>query len=335
MKMESIEGKEAGKYSPLVSIIIPAYRAANYLAEAIDSALCQTYKNIEVIVVNDGSPDDGATREVALRYGDRIRYFEKENGGSSSALNYGISMMRGEWFSWLSHDDLYLPDKVQTQIEFLRGQKDSVERFVLFSGSELIDAKGNVIRAYNPQVEKNKAEKVNAFVNNHWLIADQIKSYAFHGCSCLVHRNVFDEIGKFDESLRLVNDIDLWLRIFVGGYAIRYMPECLVQGRIHAKQVSKEIGFSYHNPEQDRYWKQVYDHLLTLKHDVEWKDFMLSYAITAMQKTRVCEGKMAFNILKSSFPTNKLKYMLLQCVCLVNGQLRDVAKRFYVKFLLK
>ena len=69
----------------LVSIVIPVYNGANYLSEAIDSALAQTYKNIEIIVVNDGSKDDGATEKVALSYGDKIRYFHKENGGVSSA----------------------------------------------------------------------------------------------------------------------------------------------------------------------------------------------------------------------------------------------------------
>ena len=78
---------------PLVSIIIPVYNGANYLAEAIDSALAQTYNNVEVIVVNDGSNDNGATERVALSYGDKIKYFAKENGGVSSALKYGIEKM--------------------------------------------------------------------------------------------------------------------------------------------------------------------------------------------------------------------------------------------------
>ena len=108
-------------YEPLVSIVIPAYNASNYLAEAIESALAQTYRNIEIIVVNDGSRDDGATERVALSYGDRIRYFKKENGGSSSALNMGIANMTGEWFSWLSHDDLYEPDKLEKQIRYMNG----------------------------------------------------------------------------------------------------------------------------------------------------------------------------------------------------------------------
>ena len=95
---------------PLVSIIIPVYNGEKYMREAIDSALNQTYKNIEVIVVNDGSKDN--TDEIALSYGDKIRYFKKENGGVSTALNLGIKEMKGEYFCWLSHDDVYEYNKV-------------------------------------------------------------------------------------------------------------------------------------------------------------------------------------------------------------------------------
>ena len=102
--------------NPLVSIIIPVYNGSNYLSQAIDSALAQTYKNIEIIVVNDGSKDDGATEKIALSYGDKIRYYAKENGGVSSALNYGIEKMKGEYFSWLSHDDKYTPSKIEDQM---------------------------------------------------------------------------------------------------------------------------------------------------------------------------------------------------------------------------
>ena len=75
------------------------------MIEAIDSALSQIYKNIEVIVVNDGSKDNA--EEIALSYGDKIRYLKKENGGGLSALNFGIWEMKGEYFSWLSHDNKY------------------------------------------------------------------------------------------------------------------------------------------------------------------------------------------------------------------------------------
>ena len=109
---------------PLVSIVIPVYNGANYMKEAIDSALNQTYPNCEVIVVNDGSNDNGATEKIALSYGDRIRYIKKENGGVATAVNRGIKEMKGEYFSWLSHDDYYYPQKIEKQIEAIEKSGD-------------------------------------------------------------------------------------------------------------------------------------------------------------------------------------------------------------------
>jgi len=105
--------------NPKVSIVIPVYNGSNYLHEAIDSALAQTYKNVEIIVVNDGSTDDGKTEAIAKSYGDKIRYYYKKNGGVSSALNLGISNMSGDYFAWLSHDDIYLPQNVEFQLRAL------------------------------------------------------------------------------------------------------------------------------------------------------------------------------------------------------------------------
>ena len=153
-------------YAPLVSIIIPAYNASNYLAQAIDSALAQTYPNVEIIVVNDGSKDDGATERVALSYGDKIRYFCKENGGSSSALNMGIANMTGQWFSWLSHDDLYVPEMLAKQIDYMRSMRISeneLSKHIFFSASELIDADGKTIRSCRIENERKLADKLNSF----------------------------------------------------------------------------------------------------------------------------------------------------------------------------
>ena len=108
--------------TPLVSIIIPVYNGSDYLRTCIDSALAQTHPAIEVIVVNDGSTDDGKTAAIATSYGKRIRYVEKENGGVSSALNRGIEEMSGDYFSWLSHDDVYAPTKIERQLAVLREQ---------------------------------------------------------------------------------------------------------------------------------------------------------------------------------------------------------------------
>ena len=97
--------------NPIVSVVIPVYNGSNYLKNAIDSALAQTYENVEVIVVNDGSDDDGKTASIIKNYGNKIKSIEKENGGVASALNSGIREMNGDYFIWLSHDDELYPEK--------------------------------------------------------------------------------------------------------------------------------------------------------------------------------------------------------------------------------
>ncbi len=91
--MRCLKKGNMNEFQPLVSIVIPVYNGSNYMREAIDSALAQSYERVEVIVVNDGSTDD--TEQIALSYGERIRYFRKENGGVSSALNLGIKGNEG------------------------------------------------------------------------------------------------------------------------------------------------------------------------------------------------------------------------------------------------
>ena len=125
-------------FNPLVSIVIPVYNGTNYVAEAIESALNQTYKNIEIIVVNDGSKDK--TENIAKSYGDKIRYYYKDNGGVASALNLGIKEAKGEYISWLSHDDIYYPNKIERQIEELKNIDD--KNTMIYSNSEFIDKKG-------------------------------------------------------------------------------------------------------------------------------------------------------------------------------------------------
>lgn len=316
-------------YLPKVSIVIPAYNASNYLAEAIDSVLTQTYKNIEIIVVNDGSRDNGATEQIALSYGDKIRYFHKENGGSSSALNYGIQNMSGEWFSWLSHDDLYTPHKIQKQIEYLASlnmKEADILKHICFSASELIDGAGKIIRAFHKKQALQLADTVASFPHNGHLIAEPTV-YNFHGCSCLVHKAAFEDVGTFDESLRLLNDLDMWFRLYAAGYKVHYIPEPLVKGRIHASQVSKSIGFSYHNSEQDMFWSRSLDWLLTHGADEE---LLFRFGRNAYLKTRNAEGDRAFGYIKSSLVRKYAAKIAYQN----RAGIKQLAKNIYLKFKL-
>lgn len=315
------------RVSPLISIVIPAYNASNYLAEAIDSALSQTYSNVEIIVVNDGSKDNGATERIALSYGDKIKYFYKENGGSSSALNMGIANMTGEWFSWLSHDDLYIPEKLEKQVAYMESlniNDSELSKHVFFSASELIDADGKIIRACDISKAQKLADKINSFTHNGYLIAEPTV-YSFHGCSCLVHKDVFDDIGRFDEKLRLLNDVDLWYRLYSNDYKIHYIPEVLVKGRVHAKQVSKSIGFSYHNSEQDMFWNRSLDWLLD-NYPAEKQLFFL-YGRNAYLKTRSAEGDRAFEYIESS----GIKKRIVKALYKSRASVNELIKKIYLK----
>ena len=97
-----------------VSVVIPTYNAEKYLRECIESVLAQTYKQIEIIAVNDGSTDNSL--KILEEYSDKIKILSKPNGGTASALNLGIRNMKGEWFKWLSADDVLYPDAIEELI---------------------------------------------------------------------------------------------------------------------------------------------------------------------------------------------------------------------------
>ncbi len=214
----------------LVSIVVPVYNGANYMREAIDSALAQTYKNIEIIVVNDGSTDDGETERIALSYGDKIRYFKKENGGCASALNFGISQMRGEWFSWLSHDDVYMPTKIESAVRMLQKHKLS-EDTVVSCGTMVIDGKGRTVRAGTEGQEK-------------LISADQMFSqfmrcgHALNGCALLISKKILEKVGAFSTTYTYILDWMYWVNISLHGFSFFEYSEPLAKNRRHGGQVT-------------------------------------------------------------------------------------------------
>ena len=217
--------------NPLVSVIIPVYCGDPYMREAIDSALAQTYKNIEIIVVNDGSDDGGRTDEIARSYGDKIRYFSKENSGVSGALNYGIRQMRGEWFAWLSHDDLFLPEKTERQLEAVK--KSGCGVCVVRCTTEAINENGDPV--FRPQ---RKLDGI--FSAEKMLRLHSLKEVGLYGCTLLIHREIIEKCGGFDEGLRAVQDEDYWNSIFWNGYPFLSISDALVKNRVHARQATNK-----------------------------------------------------------------------------------------------
>lgn len=239
--------------NPKVSIIIPVYNGSNYLANAIDSALAQTYKNIEVIVVNDGSKDEGATERIALSYGDRIHYYAKSNGGVSSALNFGIQKMSGDYFSWLSHDDLYEPKKIESTVNLLN--EGPIGKTIAFCGSGLIDGEGKTI--YSVRKEFNRLN-----TGSQMFCECFRNKKGLNGCTLLIPKKAFEEIGGFSELIYL-QDMECWAKLMMLGYSFVYMPERLVMMRVHAKQVS--------NLRPEKYYEEFPIYMDRLYRFAKWK----------------------------------------------------------------
>jgi len=224
-----------------VSIIIPVYNGANYMREAINSALSQTYKNLEIIVVNDGSNDNGETERIALSYGNKIRYFSKPNGGVASALNLGIKEMSGEYFSWLSHDDIYLPEKIEHQISILSSLSN--HSAIIYGGYEVIDHKSKSLYFVRPN-EKFSEEKLN--ISLFPLLRGLI-----HGCALLIPSKYFREIGLFDETLLSTQDYALWFE-FLRIAPIHFDDRILIRSRAHPDQGTHKI--TIHMQESNELW---------------------------------------------------------------------------------
>jgi len=207
-------------FNPKVSIIIPVYNGENYLKEAIDSAIAQTYKNLEIIVVDDGSTDN--TEKIAKLYGEKIKYLKKENGGTSTALNLGIKNMTGEYFSWLSHDDMYYPNKIERQIEELSELPN--KNTIMMSDLDGIDEeyKEIYVTHYMDHI-KDYPPRAKSYI--HPIIYNQT-----HGCTLLIPKICFDEVGLFDERELVAQDFEFFYRAFLK-FPHKLVPEVLVTAR--------------------------------------------------------------------------------------------------------
>lgn len=216
---------------PLVSIVIPVYNGSDYLRTAIDSALSQSYENCEVIVVNDGSDDGGVTDAICRSYGDVIKYYQKENGGVATAVNVGIKNMRGDYFSWLSHDDFFLPDKIERQMNeiFFSGKEDSV-------------CFGNFIfrNIYTGEEQEFRVEDycdVQKIENGIYPILFGL----IHFCTVLVSKKRIEEVGVCDERLKTTQDVEWLFRL------LRYNENIFIKKplsviRLHEGQGKRQIS---------------------------------------------------------------------------------------------
>jgi glycosyltransferase involved in cell wall biosynthesis len=201
--MAAAAPREAG----LVSVVIPAYNAADYVAQAVDSVLAQDYPQVEVIVVNDGSKDD--TLEVLRGYGDRIRIVDQANAGPPRARNAGLAAVRGEFIAFLDADDIWLPTKLSAQVGHLRTHADVgtvFTRWLVWPA----DADGSFRL---PEVAPKPVVGGPVVADRSgWMYTKLLLECHLLTTTVLMRSSLVDQIGGFDVDLFNGDDYDFWLR---------------------------------------------------------------------------------------------------------------------------
>jgi len=213
--------------SPIVSVIIPTYNRTKLLERAVNSVLRQTYKELELIIVNDSSKDE--TEKVIKKYADdRIKYIcHQKNLGGPAARNAGIRAAKGEYVALLDDDDEWFPEKLEKQVKHFSEVSNKVG--LVYSGFEVIDMNGNVIHKTYPKFKGN-------------LYMRLLERSMIGGSSVpLIKRACFEKVGLFDKSLKSCQDWDMWMRI-AKYYEFDFVPEILTKIYSHFHQISSDYS---------------------------------------------------------------------------------------------
>lgn len=205
--------------APLVSICMPCYNAGKYVAEALDSVLAQTYPNLEIIVVNDGSKDNSA--EVLEGYRSKgVRILNQENRGACAANNRALAEARGECIKFFDADDVLCPHFVEAQMNRLGGRTDAV-------------ACGKWGRFYNDDLSTHRVEEELPLWKDmdaaDWLVESWINARAMQQCGLwLIPRQLIEKRGGWDERLTLINDFEFFARLLCGAKEVLFCPDAVL-----------------------------------------------------------------------------------------------------------
>jgi len=213
---------------PKVSVIIPTYNYGKYIEKAIDSVLAQTYKDYEIIVVDDGSTDN--TREIMeSNYKNEVRYFYQENTGAPAARNKGIRASKGEYLAFLDADDYFEPQSLEKKVSLLETNKDIGW---VYSDWDYLDIQGNVLKLASSQSSFASKNKLRGNI-----FKDMLRGTLISTPAVLICKTWIEEVGGFDERLNAFQDYDLWLRISYR-HEIEYVDEVLAHMRVHDESIS-------------------------------------------------------------------------------------------------
>jgi glycosyltransferase involved in cell wall biosynthesis len=209
---------------PKVSVIIPVYNGERFIAQAVNSVLGQTFRDFELIVVDDGSTD--RTPDILKKYGSRLTYIGQPNRERSAARNTGIRHSEGEYLAFLDADDLCLPERLQRQVEIL----DQFPEVGLVHGwTYFIDETGQ-------KATIGKKEMLSSLESGARVFESLLFKNVIASPTVMIRRSCIDTVGFFDESLTYVEDWDMWLRIAIQ-YHVALIPEPLACYRINSENL--------------------------------------------------------------------------------------------------
>ncbi|MCI5160425.1 MAG: glycosyltransferase [Candidatus Electrothrix sp. AX5] len=220
---------------PKISVIIPLYNRGNFIAQTIQSVLNQTYPNIELIVVDDGSTDN--SRNVLKQFEGKIRILEhpgRVNKGQSAAINLGIKSSESKYVAILDSDDLFAPEKIQLQVEYL--EKNPHVGLVYGNGYAINEQGKKIYPIYKDGHRENSAPE-RVLMDCYFLLPN----------NSLIRRKVLDEVGDFDESLRSAQDHDMAIRV-AEVTKLAYLKKELFYYRRHGNSISaKNASLRWNN----------------------------------------------------------------------------------------
>jgi len=220
-----------------ISVIIPTYNRASFITNTINSVLNQTYQPKEIIVVDDGSSDD--TQEILSKLTKTnpiIKYIKQSNQGVSGARNLGIKNSSYEWIAFLDSDDIWCETKLETQTQLHKQNKN-----ILFSHT-------NELWLFNGKVIKQKKHQQKY---SGYCFEQNLENTLIGASTVMIHRSIFEDVGYFDESLKVCEDYDMWLRI-LEKYEVQLCEQNLI------KKIAGHKGqLSFETPMIDSYRVEV------------------------------------------------------------------------------
>jgi glycosyltransferase involved in cell wall biosynthesis len=209
----------------VVSVIIPAFRCAQYIAQAVESVLQQTFSDVEIIIVNDGSPDTALLEAALLPYWWGIHYQKQATRGPGGARNTGILQARGKYVAFLDGDDYWRPDHLAKLMELFEAD----------AALDLAYCDCVLLKEEKPFTNAFRIEPQSDVVNFDSLL---VESCAISTSSAVVSRESILKAGLFDESFRRCEDFEMWLRLAFGGAHMRYHSEAQVIHRMNEQGLS-------------------------------------------------------------------------------------------------